>query len=272
MKNPYIIDVHTHLGRTREFRAYWGSLEDFIHLMDLTHTQLSVFAPMPLLARQFELGYELAVESLRQYPDRLRAYMVFDPNWGDISLELMEKYRSVPGFVGIKIHPTMHSVAPDDSRYRPLWEFAETYRLVVLSHTWSPDPLNPAQNLSTPDRFASILQQYPHMNLIVGHAGGREVGNRLAVELLKHHANCWLDISGDSFGLGQLEWMAGEVGVDRILYGTDANWIEPRYQLGHVLKARLSAEDRYKIFRTNALTLFGNSIVEKLSFDAEGKA
>ena len=266
MKNSFVIDVHTHLGMTREFRAHFASIEDFIHLMDLTHTQLALFASMPLLARQFELGYQLAVKSVIQYPDRLRSYMVFDPNWADISLEFMEKYRSFPGFIGIKIHPTMHTVAPDDSRYRPLWEFAEKYHLVVLSHTWSPDPQKPAQNFSTPDRFASILQDYPHMNLILGHAGGRETGTILAAELIKNHPNCWLDISGDSFMLGQLEWLASEVGIDRILYGTDSNWIEPRYQMGHVLKAKLSAEDRYKIFRTNALILFGNTILDRLIF------
>lgn len=257
MSHPFIIDVHTHIGRTSGFRARYATNDDFIRMMDITHTQISLFVAMPLLSRQFEHGYREVFEALEKYPTRLGAYSVFDPNWPEVSLSLIEKYQSCKGMVGIKIHPTIHAVAPEDPRYQDLWSFADEHQLVVLTHSWSPDPSKPTQDLSTPDRFSSILSKHRNLKLILGHAGGREVGKRMAIDLMRSYSNCWVDISGDSFTLGQIEWIAAEAGIDRILYGTDSNWIEPRYHPGHVLKSCLSLEDRHRIFRLNALDLFG---------------
>lgn len=260
MNTPFIIDAHTHIGFTQGFRARFTSVEDFVHLMDVTQTEVSLVISMPLLARQFDLGYREALEALEKYPNRLRAYTVFDPNWADVSLGLIQKYQSQPGFVGIKIHPSMHAVAPGDPRYRDLWDYADENQLVVLTHSWSPDPAKPAQNMATPDLFGPVLESHPNLRLILGHAGGREEGKHRAVEVMRKYSNCWADISGDSFISGQLEWLVGEVGIERILYGTDSNWIEPRYLLGHVLKSGLSAGDRYRIFRLNALNVFGEKL------------
>ena len=260
MIKPFIIDTHTHIGFTQGFRARFTSVEDFVHLMNATRTEISIVISMPLLARQFELGYREAREALDKYPDRLRAYTVFDPNWPDVTLQLIQRHQFEPGFVGIKIHPAIHAVAPEDPRYRDLWDYADENHLVVLTHSWSPDPAKPTQNLSTPDRFGPVLESHPNLRLILGHAGGREEGKQMAVEVMKKCPNCWADISGDSFTFGQLEWMAAEAGIDRILYGTDSNWIEPRYLLGHVLKSGLSAEERLRIFRQNALDVFGEKL------------
>lgn len=260
MTRPFMIDVHTHLGATAGFRAFYSTVDDFVRLMDQIGIELSIFISMPLLDRQMKQGYEEAIEALEKYPHRLRAYTVYDPNWQRLSLQLMEKYQCHPGFAGIKIHPAIHAVAPEDSRYQALWEYANQHRLVVLTHSWSPDPNKPSQNLSTPDHFAAVLEKYSHLQLILGHAGGRTEGRKMAVELIRRYPNCWADLSGDTFQPGQLEWMIEQAGVDRILFGTDSNWIEPRYVTGHILKSTLSPTDRLKILRHNALRLFGDKL------------
>jgi predicted TIM-barrel fold metal-dependent hydrolase len=260
MTSPFIIDVHTHLGVTPEFRPRFGSLADFIRLMDTTRTEISIFVPMGPLNGQFEAGYGGALEILDEYPDRLRAYTVFDPLWPDVSFRWIRKLQDHPGFVGVKIHPARHGVPPEDFRYGELWDFAEESRLVVLTHTWSPDPGKPVQNLSTPDRFAPVLERYPNVRLILGHAGGKDIGERQAVDLMKRYPNSWADLSGDNFSLGRFESMVAEAGADRYLYGTDSNWIDPRYLVGHVLKARISEEDRYRIMRLNAIEVFGERL------------
>lgn len=260
MNEPFIIDVHTHLGDTPEFRARFSTPAEIVSLMDATRTRISIFVTMGALSQQFELGYREAVEAIEQFPSRFRAYTIFDPNWPDLSMRYMEKYQSHPGFAGVKIHPARHETAPEDARYKDLWAFANEKRLVVLTHTWSLDPAKPAQNLSTPDRFASVLDTHKHLKLILGHAGGRESGMRQAMDLIKQYSNVWADLSGDYFALGRIEWMVDEVGASSLLYGTDQNWIEPRILLGHVLKSRISPEDRLRIFRDNALEVFGDKI------------
>lgn len=257
MSHLFAIDVHTHLGAVSAFRPRFGTPEEMIALMDVTHTQLSVVIPMALLTAQFELGYRETITMIEEYPDRLRAYTVFDPNWPDVSLRLVERHLEHSGFVGVKIHPTIHGVDPTDGRYSEFWAFADEREAVVLTHSWSPDPAKPTQNLAVPDRFAAILESFPRMKLILGHCGGRDVGRRLAVEMMQRYANCYADLSGDDWPCGELEWLMTQAPRDRVLYGTDAVWIEPRYVFGHVLRARISAEDRMAIFRENALKLFG---------------
>jgi uncharacterized protein len=258
MNKPFIIDSHTHISATSAFLAHYHSVDDFIMLMDKINIELSLFVCMPMLERQFDMGYKEALEAMQKYPNRLAAYTSYDPNWPDISMELIEKYQFLPGFVGIKIHPSIHAVAPEDSKYLPLWAFANKHKIVVLSHTWSPDAAKPTQNLATPNHFESVLAQYKDMRLVLGHCGGRESGMLQAIDLLKRYTNCYADISGDRYIHGQLEELIKQVGIEKILFGSDSNWIEPRYVLGHVLKSRLSVDDRYKILRTNAIDLFGD--------------
>lgn len=258
---PFIIDVHTHLGPTTGFLAYYPKDADYIHAMDVTSAEISIFSEMMLLFGEFEKGYAATLKVLEQYPNRLRAYTVFNPNWPDISLKLMSEYEDHPGFVGCKIHPARHAIAAEDARYREFWDYAEEKKLVVLTHSWSPDPNNPNQDLSTPDRFAEILETRPNLQLILGHTGGREVGHRMAVDLMNKYPNCWSDISGDTMTFGLMEWLVEKAGADRFLFGTDANWIDPRFHVGRILKCKLSVEDRLKILRNNALTLFGESLV-----------
>ncbi len=260
MNHLFALDVHTHLGAVSTFRPRFGTPEEMIALMDTTHTQLSVVIPMALLTAQFELGYRETVTMLERHPDRLRAYTVFDPNWPDVSLTLVARYLDHPGFVGVKIHPTIHGVDPTDTRYREFWALADEREAVVLTHSWSPDPAKPTQNLAVPDRFADILQSFRKLRLILGHCGGREVGRRLAVEMMQQYANCYADLSGDDWPAGELEWLMTQTPRGRLLYGTDAVWIEPRYVFGQVLRAGIPAEDRMAILRDNALALFGSRL------------
>ncbi len=257
MTDLFAIDVHTHLGAVSSFRPRYGSPEEMMALMDRTHTQMALFVPMELLTAQFEFGYRETCRIVEQYPDRFRAYTVFDPHWPEVSLKYLEEFRDHPGFVGIKIHPTIHGVDPADARYRDCWAFAHEHASVVLTHSWSPDPAKPNQNLAVPDRFAGILEGYPRMRLILGHCGGRDVGRRLAVQMMQQFDNCWADLSGDDWPAGELEWLTSQVPENRLLYGSDAIWIEPRYVFAHVLKASIPAADRMRIFRDNARALFG---------------
>ncbi len=169
----------------------------------------------------------------------------------------LEDLMRQPGFAGVKIHPAMHATAPDEAPYRAFWEFADQRALVVLSHTWSPDPAKPTQNLAVPRRMAPVLERYRRVRVILGHCGGRAGGMGQAVEMMNAFPNCHADLSGDCWQTGQLEWLCRRVNPAQLLFGTDMNWIEPRYVYGHVLMANLPETTRLDILRNNALRLFG---------------
>lgn len=263
MTKPFLIDVHAHIGMTRGFFPRFWSNDDMVRLMDKLGVEITIFSAMALLNTQFEIGYRETAEALEQHPTRFRAYTVFDPNWPDASLRWMEKHQFTPGYVGIKIHPAGHAVPPEDARYRELWAFADQHALPVLTHSWSPDPANPSQDLSTPDRFGEILAAHPRVKLILGHTGGRMVGYRMAAEIMRAFPHtCWADLSGDNFPDGLVEWLLTQVGEHQLLFGTDSNWIEPRYHVGWLLKTRITPEQKLKLLRDNALGLFGPTLLD----------
>jgi len=257
MNAPFIIDAHAHMGPAQAFEAHCRDLNAVLDLMDLLRIQTMVFSAMPLLENDFETGHRLTLEAIERYPDRFRAYGVYNPHWPGPSMAHLEELMPHPGFAGVKIHPAMHAMAPDDPGYQDFWDFADARSLVVLSHTWSPDPAKPVQNLSVPDRMRAVLERYRQVRVILGHCGGRIEGMRQAVEMMNAFDHCYADLSGDCWEAGQLEWLCRQVNPKQILFGTDLNWIEPRYVYGHVLMAGLPEATRLDVLRNNALRLFG---------------
>ena len=60
------------------------------------------------------------------------------------------------------------------------------------------------------------------------------------------------DLSGDLFFNGHVRHAVREIGADRLIYGTDMYWIDPRCTLGMLLEQPISDADMLKILRTNA--------------------
>ena len=56
---------------------------------------------------------------------------------------------------------------------------------------------------------------------------------------------------------GMVEYLVGEVGADKVLWGSDAVYLSTTQQIGKVLGARISDEDKVKVLSRNARRLLG---------------
>ncbi len=180
---------------------------------------------------------------------------MFDPLL-PTSLECVRQSLDEPAAVGIKIHPSISQCPADDDRWRPVWELAAAKQVPILAHSWCLSDYNPTQRHAQPGLFARYAREFPGVSLILGHSGGRYEGHLAAAVLASQQANVYLDLSGDCYGLGLVEYLVAKVGADRILFGSDLTWIDPRTQLGMVLDAEISSSDKASILRENALRLF----------------
>jgi len=154
------------------------------------------------------------------------------------------------GMVGIKMHPDMHLYAVDGPAYRPAWEFANENALPVLIHTGLGSQWNDPAHLAGPAR------DFPRAKIVVGHAGSLFPLAESSIRLAKDVPNTYLDLTGSTCPYGLLEWMVAEIGADRVLFGTDLPFLDPRQQLGRVALSRLSEVDKAKILGLNAAQLF----------------
>ncbi len=210
-----------------------------------------------LISGELERGLEEDCIAFEKSAGRILSYYVFDPNRSDESIELMERYADRRIFKAIKLHPSFHGVYADDSRYEAVWEYAQDHRLPMMSHTWAISAHNASQKYSYPPLFEKYIARYPGVNFICGHTGGRYDGIMQTVKLADAHHNVYMDTAGDVYNNRFIEFLAKEVGSERVLFGSDAFWMDARTQLGMILGADIALEDKENILFHNALRLFG---------------
>jgi predicted TIM-barrel fold metal-dependent hydrolase len=68
--------------------------------------------------------------------------------------------------------------------------------------------------------------------------------------------NLFLDLAASASHCGALERMVEIAGVEKVVYGSDFPLLDLSYQMGRVLHARLTREQKRAVFCGNARRLF----------------
>lgn len=154
---------------------------------------------------------------------------------------------------GIKIHPEYMPYYIDDPEWDRVFSLCEEMGIFVLSHTGF-DYVSPDKTASTPDRVAKVLDRHPNLTFIAAHMGG----NRFYPQVLEHlcgRENLYFDTAIMS-RLDKNDLYVSRIieshGVDRILFGTDAPWSEPKNEVAFIRSLGLGKENEEKIFHLNA--------------------
>jgi uncharacterized protein len=254
---PLLIDAHAHIGSPGVFFAPETGPEHLLALMDLLSIRLAIVAcDHVMLYEGVRAGYAALREAHRQSEGRLLYLGIFDPRAADASLAALQQAAGWPGFAGVKLHPSLHRVWADDPIYQRAWQFAAEHDFPILTHSWSVSETNPAQAYATPERFDGHVRRFPQVRLVLAHAGGRGPGRQEAVRMVNEHANVFLDFAGDVFCNRLVERLVQEVPPEKILFGSDFPWIDPRANLSRVLLAPIDDELKRKILSDNARTVY----------------
>ncbi len=245
---PYpIIDSHAHMGPNYGTYMSKCSMDDMVELMDRENIEMIFCSPHSAL---FDPGMQNAEleAAMAKYPDRIKGFYLFNPNYSAEFAKGMDKVLTVKGYIGFKFLPTYHRYPLDGENYRPALEFANRHKRAILIHTWgNNDPHN------APRHIEKAAAAYPDATFIMGHSAPGELD--LALEVAKRHPNVYLDICDIHRHSGIVDKMVSEIGADRILFGTDIPWYDPAYGVGSVLFSHISDEDKYKILYANAKAL-----------------
>ena len=252
-----IIDSHMHLGSLSGIHNYDVRLETLLSTMVRLGIEKGINSGCyNLNFGDMERGYAIDIEAHEASQGRILSYYVYDPNAADTSLKQMDLHSDPAIFKGIKIHPSWHNVFADDEAYRPVYEYACSKKLPIMSHTWTISLTNPVQKFSTPDRFEKYAAEYGDVTLILGHAGGRYGGICQAITLAKRCPNICVDIAGDIYIDQLVETLVREIGPDRVLFGSDYPMMDHRNMLGAVFGADISIDDKKCILHDNAVRIF----------------
>ncbi len=154
---------------------------------------------------------------------------------------------------GIKIHPEYMPYYIDDPEWDRVFSLCEEMGIFVISHTGF-DRVSPDKTASTPDRVAKVLDRHPKLTFIAAHLGGSRYYPQV-LDYLCGRPNLYLDTAFmsklDANDVYVSKIIAAH-GVDRILFGTDAPWSEPKTEAEFIKSLGLSRADEEKIFHENA--------------------
>lgn len=251
------IDVHGHFGL---YDRTSGGLADRLMSADIEtvcrRAQAAEIGLTVVSALRALLPYGGDVlrgnEEARQAAERqdaIRFWAVIDPRLPatyDQAAELLAH----PRCTGIKIHPHAHAYEIRDHG-DALFAFVAEHDAVVLTHSGDPG--------SYPEDFLPWIDRYPNVTLILAHLGNSDDGGiQRQVYAVRHarHDNVYIDTSSArSILSGLIEWAVGEVGADRLLFGTDTPLYWPACQKARIETAEISPEAKAAILRTNAARL-----------------
>ncbi|UBU11430.1 amidohydrolase family protein [Nonomuraea gerenzanensis] len=221
-----ILDAHGHLGPWPDFLIPDQSADGMVALMDRLGIDAIGISHLLAVGPCAEEGNRLALAAAERHPGRFGVWQVYNPH---------QRNRLVTdGVWGVKIHPDVHQCALDDRRYDPVWELG----LPVLAHGQTDSPW------SDPGRFVTVARRHPGVPLLLGHAGLWPYGFARAAELVGEHPNVFLEICGSKMTGRWIARLAGLVGADRVVYGSDACFLDLRVGFGRVALAPLGDADR----------------------------
>jgi hypothetical protein len=168
--------------------------------------------------------------------DRLLVFASVHPTDGNWRRNLRSYVRR--GARGLKVHPEMQRLFPDEPRVMEIYAECERLGLPVIFHAGR-SGIEPGfmRKYALIRRYEGAVASFPRVQFAMGHAGARDVAD--AVALAKRYPNVWLEITGQ--GVTSLETILAEAGHERLLFGSD--W--PFYPLGATLaKVLLVTETR----------------------------
>ena len=160
------------------------------------------------------------------------------------------------GFRGIKFHPEYQLFRFNDSKMDEVWNAMSETGLVAYLHAGGERVFEPPFR-SSPREVAELARRFPRLKIAAAHLGGFRMWDETERELCG--ADVYLDLSHALLWMPdeQLMRIVRKHGIERILFGSDAPWQDPRDVLAAFLRLPFSDEERTLVLAGNARRLFG---------------
>ncbi len=181
-------------------------------------------------------------------PDFYLPAMYLCPDHGAEAVRREAKRCVEAGMVAIK-----QSLAEraSEARIDPLAEAAAEFDIPILFHAWY-KTVEIFDNESNAADIAALARRHPETRIIMAHLTGV---NRRGVQDVEDLPNVTVDTSGGWYDSEMVEYAVRHMGADRVLFGSDYPGRDFAPQIGRVLGADLSEEDRAKVLWRNAVSV-----------------
>lgn len=261
-----IIDIHTHVFPDALAPSaipalvaaaqgvlephYDGTVSGLVRLMDRDDIAVSVTQPVATKPEQVASINDWAATTASE---RIVPFGAMHPALADPAEEIAR--MASLGLKGFKLHPEHQAFEPHDPGMAEIYRAAIEHRMIVFFHAGS-DVIHPTLH-GTPEAFAVVIDEWPELTVVLAHLGGFREWLGVARHLAGR--DVWLDTA---FTLGhlpdsELVALVRAHGADRVLFGSDGPWTDPRQEAERLRSVGLSAEESDAVLGGNAERLLG---------------
>jgi hypothetical protein len=245
-----IVDFHGHLGPSPNFHIPDNSPAAMVARMDRVGIERVCISSHTAVYSDFRAGNDETAAAIEAFPSRFVGGVVLNAHYPEDIASELDRRLDHGGFRFIKLHSSLHRFELHSEACEPIWSEAEKRGLPVLVHSWAG---------SSDCGYAAceaVAKKHPEVRLILGHSLAPD-GYPDACRLVESYPNVCLDTATSLVNYGQLDYMVGRIGADRILFGSDMPFLDPAPQVAKVVFARIREEDKRKVLRENAARLLG---------------
>ena len=237
-----VIDAHAHLGRWN-YAVSDFSIESVIAVMDRLGVRRMLCSSLECAGSHVEAGNDEVLAAMRTFPGRVLGYLVVWPESPEAVRAETER-RLAEGFTGVKLHIS-NGFDYTIPAYVPAFEIADERRLPVLLHTYGEQP--------GLEQVPGLAERYPEASLLLAHAGIGTIEEY--IRLAREHENVYLDLCTSMCPVGVVERLVSDAPIEKILWGSDGQFLNIPHQVGKVLGAEIPEEVKKKLLSTNARRL-----------------
>jgi len=275
-----IIDFHTHtfprqiaaralevLGTSEGLKPFTnGTNEGLIDSMDRCGVDISILLPVVTKVIQTEDINRIAALIEEETNGRLISFGGIHPEDDNYVQHL--KGLKADGVKGIKLHPVFQHVYFDDIRYKRIVDKASELDLITMVHTGL-DISMPDAEYATAAHLIPVIKELKPKKLLLAHMGSWKNWEE-AEEVVGECPEVYIDTSfvlptdnkGTFFDTDIVPMskerfcrIAGRIGTDRVLFGTDSPWTDQQQAIEGIRDCGLSPDDVTKILGSNAFDL-----------------
>ena len=277
-----IIDFHTHIlpPRLKEDRESYAGRDPCFEVL-YASPNARIATADDLVANMDEEGIDISVvlnigwadhelcretndyimEAIAKYPDRLVGFCAIQPLAGDRAARELE--RCIEGGVkgiGELRCDTQGFDMTDPDIMAPVAELAVRHGLVFLTHASEPvGHTYPGKGEIGPDILYRFIRNFPELTVVCAHWGGGLPFYGLMPEVGTALANAYFDTAASPFLYRDdiFQHVAGILGADRILFGSDYPLIRQNRIVKSIRSLGLDEEAREMILAGNARRVLG---------------
>ncbi len=172
--------------------------------------------------------------------------------------EIVDKVKD-HGAKGIKLQSAAQRFYPYDPRLRLAYETAVELSLPVLFHSGGMEPLS---QFALPQHFAQVASTFPQLTIALAHLGlgywDQTIALARSCPSVNFDCSAAIGITEAEGGLSDdaLVSLIREIGVERVMFGSDYHWFDPIQSVERLLRLGLRKEEKRLILGENAVCIY----------------